>query len=1184
MVGRCLTYGGRIALILIIEGLLLSAILLIGLVSGSTSTRVYGYSSGLSIEVSADAVPPSGAGSSHGLEVSWKVTGGTPPYEVTIEITGPDGATEVHGVEALAGTRKFDLAYPSGGAVSVKVNVKDSGGSSASGMSSVWLSSSPEADNLSNGEKDGVSWVEFSGDVEARNSTITVIESSAERLTLGVSLPGMYVYPVEMADGDTYTAVSATGSGLYEVGKPAVPVFGNWILIPNVTEAELEIDPGAPLIFDDIDMPPGQPPQLDLEDAPLPPFTKDEEVYDTDADFPGVFASLEPGKIMRGQECTILWVYPYQYNPVSRTLSVYPDLSVTVRFHGAPFPIPPRLRSESFDSMMRRMALNADAVLTAENEAEKGMEVFSYEGDSGSGPKTGWDYIIITVLKFHKAAEKLAKWRKKTGLRTVVFCTTKGMSSSNIRDILKACYNLDIAPIYVLLIGDAEYIPTFYNTFHPGNKSTGVECTCSKCISVSPNEEGYIGTDLYYTTMDGPNDYVPDMSIGRLSVDTESEAMKRVNDIIKYEQDPIRDSSFYDHAAICAKFEDEEPMSFTSAGGEWIPTCWTDNYEDRRFTQCAEDVALFLELPKFKIGKSIDRIYYAEPNVFPMYWSKDSRNFGGGPAGNVGGLIPSYLTRYYQFGWDGDGTDILNALNPFVIGSGSSIGHDNDGRFFLLYRGHGGKDRWRAPFLGSFWDSSYFPTPLKNFDRLPVVWSISCNTGWFDNETDFPQSLMDPSYKDYTSDSLVCFSEGWERCQWGGAIGIIAGTRETYSFLNDHLCWGMIDAIWPSFLKSVPGGSSILGMGDVLIYGRNYMMSKMCGDDVYRKANYEMYHWFGDPAMKIRTRTPKMILVTGFVFPPPSYKDMGDVELPPVYALNSSIFSVHVDVDWSELYGLPESSASKDAVPLEDATVTISKEAAPSDYWVGRTDEEGNVTFPDFITSTLGDYDVVVTAPNCIPFQGTFKSLPGPSGGILLDAGVYSCSSEIEIKAADSDVMGAGMKEVDLHTSEGDEESLILRETSMETGMFVGTIRTDYARVVPGDGILQVRDEEVIWAEYHDDDDDSGNDVWVQDTAVVDCQPPVFDGLKSATADSGLANLEWDAASDRHGLITYNIYRDQTPGPSIGNLIGSTWAVSYPDYDIDPDQTYYYVVRAEDAVGNEDSNTIEQVIMAASEI
>ena len=66
--------------------------------------------------------------------------------------------------------------------------------------------------------------------------------------------------------------------------------------------------------------------------------------------------------------------------------------------------------------------------------------------------------------------------------------------------------------------------------------------------------------------------------------------------------------------------------------------------------------------------------------------------------------------------------------------------------------------------------------------------------------------------------------------------------------------------------------------------------------------------------------------------------------------------------------------------------------------------------------------------------------------------------------------------------------------------------------------------------------------------------------------------------------MAYNIYRDQTPGPSIGNLIGSTWAVSYPDYDIDPDQTYYYVVRAEDAVGNEDSNTIEQVIMAASEI
>ena len=149
----------------LIGGLLATALVIIGLVSVPTSTHV--YSSGLSIDVSADVIPPSVPEASHGLEVSWKVTGGTPPYEVTIEITGPDGATEVHGVEELVGTRKFDLAYPSGGVVSVDVNVTDSSGSSGSSMSSAWLSPSDVSPTPTDGEgteEEGMTGILIHGD------------------------------------------------------------------------------------------------------------------------------------------------------------------------------------------------------------------------------------------------------------------------------------------------------------------------------------------------------------------------------------------------------------------------------------------------------------------------------------------------------------------------------------------------------------------------------------------------------------------------------------------------------------------------------------------------------------------------------------------------------------------------------------------------------------------------------------------------------------------------------------------------------------------------------------------------------------------------------------------------------------------------------------------------------------
>jgi hypothetical protein len=992
-------------------------------------------------------------------------------------------------------------------------------------------------------------WIVIDPDVEGQISYITVAESSATQLRLGVALPGMYLYPIEMADGITYSAVSVPGSGLFEFGKPGVPLLGEWILIPNSAEAQvLEVSPGEPLIFEDMELPPVQPPLVDVDVISEVPFTKDEEVYGTDADCPGIFARLEPTKIMRGQECTIIWLYPYQQNPVNRTLAVYPHLSVTVRFQGEPSPIPSRLKGEFFDLMMRRTALNADEVLSAEEEAEEEAESFSGDGDPGDNFKVGWDYIIITDPKFENAADKLAAWRKKAGFTTLVTTAFAGYPAADIKSGLKIGYDYwDIVPQYVLLLGDAEFIPTFYKTWHPFNDGTNLEITSTGVEKYPDDSQGYIGTDLYYATLQGPDpndpdsDLVPEIIIGRISVDTLEQAMDRVDAIIKYEEDPVTDASFYNNAAICAEFQDVAPPIITDS----TVTFTRDDYEDKRCTQTSEDLAKFLSEPQYNIEKSVDRIYYADPQADPSYWSKEPSNFGGGPAGNVMDPIPSYLKKP-GFAWDGDDTDIIDAVNL--------------GRFLVTYRGHGGTYHWKFPHLYGMAVAG-----LVNGDKLPVVWSVACNTGWFDNESDFEK----PSgITDRTASYELCFSEEWERNNGGGAVGVIAATRVTYGSYNEYLFWGMTDAIWPNFIPTYYGpmqGLSTLRMGDVLYCGRLYMLNKCQQDTEERQATYEAYQWFGDPATEIRTVKPPLMMAVvspGFEFPY-LWK----------WALFPKDLTIHVElIDNGEQNPSPS--------PIK-AKVTISKAGSPSDYWVGTTDEEGNVTFPGFLTSTLGEYDVVVTASNCIPFQGVLVSQAGSSGGILLDAEVYSCSSLIEIRLADADLMGLGTEDVSVHTTGGDEETVTLSETPAGTGMFVGTISTASAAVVPGDGTLQVSHGETISAEYYDQDDGTGNPVLVQDTAVVDCQPPVFEGLKSATLDDGCVELQWDVAFDPHGPITYNIYRDEGPGHPIGSLIGSTWGLSYRDCDCELGQTYYYVVRAEDAVGNEDSNGVERSVTLA---
>lgn len=112
-------------------------------VSGQSNTGA------LSINISASASEAYEMAYSHVLIVSWKVTGGTAPFRLTIQVTGQDGVATVEAEEVLEGTRRFELAYPDGGTIRVTVNAEDGVGSTVSGMTNVLLVPSPSpSDNV----------------------------------------------------------------------------------------------------------------------------------------------------------------------------------------------------------------------------------------------------------------------------------------------------------------------------------------------------------------------------------------------------------------------------------------------------------------------------------------------------------------------------------------------------------------------------------------------------------------------------------------------------------------------------------------------------------------------------------------------------------------------------------------------------------------------------------------------------------------------------------------------------------------------------------------------------------------------------------------------------------------------------------------------------------------------------
>ncbi len=197
-----------------------------------------------------------------------------------------------------------------------------------------------------------------------------------------------------------------------------------------------------------------------------------------------------------------------------------------------------------------------------------------------------------------------------------------------------------------------------------------------------------------------------------------------------------------------------------------------------------------------------------------------------------------------------------------------------------------------------------------------------------------------------------------------------------------------------------------------------------------------------------------------------------------------------------------------------------------------------------------------------------------PYGIIALDSEGYPCEAVVGIILRDSNLAGTGNYDVTITTDGGDSETVNLVEDG-DPGDFFGEISSAEGTPHPEDGNLQVSPEDIITATYIDAEDGrGGTNITKEYTAYVDCALPDFEGLASTTTGNGYVELAWNDADDPHGPIKYKIYRDQIQG-QIGELIATTSGLIYRDYNIIPEETYCYVVRAVDVVGNEDDNTVE---------
>ncbi len=314
---------------------------------------------------------------------------------------------------------------------------------------------------------------------------------------------------------------------------------------------------------------------------------------------------------------------------------------------------------------------------------------------------------------------------------------------------------------------------------------------------------GTYATDHYYVCMGPTGDYIADMAKGRISVANATQANNVVDKIIQYETDPPTDPLFYSTGVHAAYFQ--------HAG---------NGFAERRFAQTAEETRTYMMNTQ---GYDVTRVYVTGSSVNPTNWNNGLYSSGE--------PVPMYL-RKPTFPWNGSATHINNAIN-----SGAS---------YVLHRDHGFETGWGDPYY-----TNGHINLLNNGNKTPIVFTINCLTGKFlHNE---------------------CFAERFLRKYPGGAVGVFAHAEISLSGYNDALAFGLFDAIWASpgcipvftgsggqSLNNPPPHAPILTMGDVT----NHATLRMNQTWAPHQYSHALFHYFGDPAMRMYTRPPTTVTAT----------------------------------------------------------------------------------------------------------------------------------------------------------------------------------------------------------------------------------------------------------------------------------------------------------------------------------
>lgn len=328
---------------------------------------------------------------------------------------------------------------------------------------------------------------------------IKLISQINDESVISFAVNGYNLKKVITEKGMAWKVVIPDGTTMQDKGAPDVPKLTTSIIVPDDKKMNIELISSDYIEIQDLEIAPSKGVLSRTDDPSKIPFTYG-TVYQTNMYYPNITPEMGHPYIARDFRGQAVTVFPVQYNPVTKVLRIYKNITVKVKPEG---PSDINIISKKPSGLKTSDIYRTFYANHFLNYNELSQAKYNPLGETGR-------MLIICHDAFAAAMGSFVNWKIQKGIQTeLVNVSTIGNNASAIKNFVTNYYNTN-GLTFLLLVGDHAQVNTSSNGSDDSDQDYG-------CIS---------GSDHY-----------ADIIVGRFSAETLLDVTVQVERTIKYEKE-----------------------------------------------------------------------------------------------------------------------------------------------------------------------------------------------------------------------------------------------------------------------------------------------------------------------------------------------------------------------------------------------------------------------------------------------------------------------------------------------------------------------------------------------------------------------------------------------------------------------------------------------------------------------